>query len=54
MAIIPTSFGGDKGQENGLDNILELKNPFLRYKNKKLKKRKIDIFPKWLTHGFGP
>ena len=32
MAIIPTFFGGDKGQENGLDNILELKNPFLRYK----------------------
>ena len=27
---------------------------FLGYKSKKLKKSKIDIFPKRLTHGFGP
>ena len=30
------------------------KNVFLGYKNKKLRTRKIDIFPKGLTHGFGP
>ena len=34
---------------------LERKNAFLSYKNKKLtKSRKIDIFPKGLTYGFGP
>ena len=30
------------------------KTAFLRYKNKKFKKSKIDIFPFPLTHGFGP
>ena len=35
-------------------DILERKNAFLGYKNKKLKKSKIDIFPKGVTHGFGP
>ena len=35
-------------------DILEQKNNFLGYKNKKLKKSKIDIFPKGLVHGFGP
>ena len=30
------------------------KKAFLGYKNKKFKKSKIDIFSKWLTHGFGP
>ena len=35
-------------------DILDQKNAFLGYKNKKLKKgRKIHIFPKGLTHGFG-
>ena len=34
--------------------ILERKNAFLGYKNKKFKSGKIDIFPKGLTHGFGP
>ena len=29
------------------------KNAFLGYKNKKLKKKKIAIFPKGLTYGFG-
>ena len=37
-----------------LYDILERKNAFLGYKNKKFKKSKIDIFPKGLTHGFGP
>ena len=30
------------------------KNDFWGYKNKKFKSPKIDIFPKGLTHGFGP
>ena len=42
------------GQENVFNNILERKSAFLGYKNKKFKSRKIDIFPKRLTHGFGP
>ena len=35
-------------------DILELKNAFLGYEKKKSKSRKIAIFPKGLTHGFGP
>ena len=42
------------GQENPFYDILEQKNAFLGYKNKKSKKSKVDIFPKGLTHGFGP
>ena len=34
-------------------DILEQKNAFLRYKNNTLKKSKIEIFPKGLTHGLG-
>ena len=34
--------------------MLPRKSAFLRYKKKKFKKSKIDIFPKGLTHGFGP
>ena len=30
------------------------KNAFQGYKNNKFKKSKINIFPNWLTHGFGP
>ena len=46
---------GNIGQEKILNDILERKNAFLGYKNKKFKSRKIDIFPKVLeTHGFGP
>ena len=40
------------GQENVFYDILEQKDAFLAYKNKKFKKWKIDIFPKGLTHGF--
>ena len=40
------------GQENVFNDILERKNAFLGYKNKK--SRKIEIFPKGITHGFGP
>ena len=46
---------GNIGEENVFYDILERKNAFLGYENKKLKKsRKIDIFPKGLVHGFGP
>ena len=42
-------------QENVFYDILERKNAFLLYKNKNSKRtKKIDIFPKGLTHGFGP
>ena len=41
------------GQANVFYHILEQKNAFLAYKNKKEKSRKIDIFPKGLIHGFG-
>ena len=44
-------FLGFIGQENVFYDILERENVFVEYKNKKLK---IDIFPKGLTHGFGP
>ena len=46
-------FLGNIGQENVFYDILERKNAFLGYKNNKFKNRKIDIFPKRLTHGFG-
>ena len=42
------------GQENVFYDILERKNTFLGYKNKKFSRRKIDFFPKGLTLGFGP
>ena len=42
------------GQETVVYDIPERTNTFLGYNNKKFKSRKIDIFPKGLTHGFGP
>ena len=47
-------FLGSVGQENVFYDILERKNAFLRYKKRSLKSRKIDIFPKGITPGFGP
>ena len=41
-------------QEIVFYDILQRKNAFLGYKNKKLKSQKIAIFPKGLTNGFGP
>ena len=41
-------------QENVFGNILETKNAFKTIKTRISKSRKIDIFPKRLTHGFGP
>ena len=55
MAVFQTFFLGTIGQENVFYDILERKNACLSYKNKKFKKvQKIHIFPKGLTHGFGP
>ena len=54
MAIFPFFFLGNIGQENVFYDILERKNAFWSYKNKKFKKSKMAIFPKGLTHGFGP
>ena len=48
-------FSGNIGQENVFFDILERKDAFLGYKNKKFKKvKKNNIFPKGLTRGFGP
>ena len=47
-------FFGNIGQKNVFYDILERKNAFLGYEKKKFKQLKIDIFPKGLTHGFGP
>ena len=47
-------FLGNTGLENVFYGIVERKKAFLVYKNNKFKSRKIDIFPKGLTHGFGP
>ena len=46
-------FLGNIGQQNVFYDILEQKNAFLGYKNKKFKKPKVNIFPKGITHGFG-
>ena len=47
-------FLGNIVWENVFYGILQRKNAFVGYKNKKLKQSKIDIFPKGLTRGFGP
>ena len=52
MTNFSTFFLRNIGQENVFYDILERKNAFLGYKNKK--SRNIDIFPKGITHGFGP
>ena len=55
MSILPCFFLiGNKGKENVFADILEHKNAFLGYKNKKFKKSKNWHFPKGLTYGFGP
>ena len=56
MATFPTFvFLGNIGQENVFYDIFERKNAFLGYqKTTRLKSSKIVIFPKGLTHGFGP
>ena len=47
-------FLGNISQENVFYGILERKNALLGNKKRSAKCRKIDIFPKGLTHGFGP
>ena len=47
-------FLGNIGEENVFYDIIEPKNTFLGCKKKRSKSRKIDIFPKGLTHGFAP
>ena len=41
-------------EKNVFYDIPERKNAFPGYKNKKFKQSKMAIFPKGLTHGFGP
>ena len=45
---------GNIGQETVFYDILERENTSLGYKNKKFKSRKIAVFAKGSTHGFGP
>ena len=47
-------FLGNIFQENVFYDILEGKHAFPDCKKKKFKKSKMAIFPKGLTHGFGP
>ena len=48
-------FKGNLDQENVFYDILELKKtPFYVIKSKSSKTRNINIFPKGLTHSFGP
>ena len=44
---------GNIDQENIFYDILQRKIVFLCYKNIKIKKSKIELFRKGLTHGFG-
>ena len=53
MGLFPTFFFGNIAQKNVRYDILEQKNAFLVCKKRTTKSRKIDIFPKGLTHGFG-
>ena len=54
MAIFPKFFLVNTGKEKVLYDILERKNAFRGYENRKFESRKIDIFPKGITDGFGP
>ena len=55
MAIFPTLFfSGNIGQANVFYGILERKNAFLDYKNKKFRKSKNWHFSKGVNIGFGP
>ena len=52
MAIIPTFFLDNIGQENVFYNILERKNAFLSYKNKEVQKVEKLTFFKWINPWF--
>ena len=47
-------FLGNIGQENVFYDILEQKKRLSRPKTRSSKSQKIDVFPKGLTHAFGP
>ena len=54
MAVFSTIFFlGNIGKEKVFYDILERENAFLGYKTRRSKCRKVDIFPKGLTDGFG-
>ena len=53
MAIFPFFFFSNIDQEHIFYDIVQRKIAFLCYKNIKIKKSKIAIFRKGLTHGFG-
>ena len=52
LPFFQTFFLGNIGQENELYDILDRKNFFLRYKNKKLKKSKNSDFSKGVNPWF--
>ena len=52
MAIFPTFFLGNIGHENVFDDILERKNAFVGYKNKKFKKSRNWHFSKGVNPWF--
>ena len=52
MAIFPTFFFSNRGQQNVFYDILERKNAFLGYKNKKFKKSKNWHFSKGVNPWF--
>ena len=47
-------FLGYLRQKDVFYDILRRKNAFLSNRTRKSKSREIDIFPKGLSHGFGP
>ena len=53
MTIFPCLFSGNIGQEDVFYNIPKKKTPFQPIKTTGSKSRKIQIFAKGLTHGFG-
>ena len=54
MAIFPTFFQAMQARKMSFTIFLNEKSAFLGYKKRSSKSRKIDIFLKVLTHGFGP
>ena len=54
MAMLSAFFLGNIARENVFYDILERKNAFLGYKNKKFKKGKNWHFSKGVNPGFGP
>ena len=55
MAIFPTVFFREyTPRKRVLRHSRTKRTPFLAIKTRRPKRRKIDLFPKGLTHGFGP